>query len=279
MRFIRANRLEISRIAPSNLVVPSTEILIVCAGADLEMLPHVIPAAVKSVVGGGSPKVTVIVPEIDFPKCSQVLSEMPDVNIVNEDEIFSQEIINTLRVRFGSRFGWVLQQFLKVKYVSNSTLSGVLVVDADTILLEPRTWVDLEGNQILTPSDEYNYSYYEFLYSRNLSPLRPRYTFVSHHMLFQPILLTKALYHGGWSSVEELIDDVVQSNFSSETSPFSIDYELYAQFVYMNFPEKIRITKWSNIAIQRVGSLSPQIAKESVQYKDDFSSISFHSYL
>jgi hypothetical protein len=98
-------------------------------------------------------------------------------------------------------------------------------------------------------------------------------------MLFQPILLTKALHHGGWSSVEELIDAVVQSNFSSETSPFSIDYELYAQFVYMNFPEKTRITKWSNIAIQRVGSLSPQITKESMRYKDDFSSISFHAYL
>ena len=71
--------------------------------------------------------------------------------------------MEALKLRFQSRYGWTLQQFLKISFVLESSLDAILIVDADTVLLEERSWISDSGRQILTPSDEFNISYYDFL--------------------------------------------------------------------------------------------------------------------
>ena len=60
-------------------------------------------------------------------------------------------------------YGWVLAQYLKIWTVATSESEGVLVLDADTLLLSPRIFLDRSGKQILTPSVEFHRTYYAFL--------------------------------------------------------------------------------------------------------------------
>ena len=279
MRFLRANRLSHSAIFASQSEVPPIEILFVCSGEDIEMLPHVIPAAAQAVIGDFSPKISVIVPEEVFPRCVESLSSVANLVVLNEEDFFPQETLEKIRGKFGSRFGWALQQLLKVKYVFGSTAAGVLIVDADTLLIEPRIWLDSDHNQILTPTDEYNRSYYEYLSAFNLSEHKPKFTFVSHHMLLQPFFLKQAFHHAGWTSVDDLIESSLRFDFSNQTSPFSIDYELYAQFMSTVNPNKICFSKWANIAVQREHLINAQVPREFSRHGGSYSSISFHGYL
>jgi hypothetical protein len=163
--------------------------------------------------------------------------------------------------------------------VLDSDLDGVFVVDADTILIDKRDWISEEGHQILTPSDEFNPSYYEFLSSVGISSMNPEFTFVSHHMLMQPWILREAFAAAGWSHPTDLLRSIISHKYLNEESPFSIDYEFYAQYLISAHPELVTLQKWSNLGVSRQTLLESQIQLITTKYSNQFSSISFHSYL
>jgi hypothetical protein len=279
-RFMRANRLPLESHPCQTLANKSVGVLFVAAGKDLEVLQWSIPFAVRSLgTSTPAPKISVIVPSEDLNHCRKLLGDHANIEIESEDSYVSKELVEALKLRFQSRFGWALQQFLKISFVLESSLDAILIVDADTVLLEERRWISDSGRQILTPSDEFNISYYEFLSTIGIGKVVPEYTFVSHHMLMQPKFLRLACEQISKSFPDEILELVLNHDFKNTSSPFSIDYEFYAQFLINHHPDKVELLKWSNLGIPRLTNLADQIEKEVKKNTGRFFSLSFHSYL
>ena len=279
-RFIRANRLPSESGPYQSTPNKSVGVLFVTAGKDLEMLKWSIPYAVRSLrTLSSTVKVSVVVPKIDLNRCRELLGNMSGVEIVSENSYVTEETVDALKMRFKDRFGWTLQQFVKVSFVLRSNLDAILIVDADTVLLDERNWISDSGKQVLTPSDEFNISYYEFLSTIGIGEVCPKYTFVSHHMLMQPSYLRLAFEHTGKSFPGEILELVLNHDFQSASSPFCLEYEVYGQYLFNHHREKAVLLKWANLGIRRESNLGDQIEREVQKNTGRFSSLSFHAYL
>ena len=282
-RYLHTSSLTYSTFPPaaSSRVYPKLEILFVSAAKDFDILVASIQFASKATSHHKSVSYHVIVPRMEIEKCKELLKDLPlQISVMNEEIFIETQLLIKLRSNFSSRAGWVIQQLLKVSFVMNSQAPGVLVIDSDTLLLEPRLWLDLEGSQILTPTWEYHSAYYKFLNFRGISSVRPNYTFVSHHMLMQPWIFREAFSAAGWKDLSDLIMTLVAIPISTEESPFCIEYELYAQYMINHYPNLVRLEKWSNIGFARNNNFMTEIEKEVISnFKGRYATVSLHAYL
>jgi len=232
-------------------------------------------------------RITVITPSADIELCNEALkhcnSSLPtSVKVVQEESFLTESLAKDLRLAFGDRFGWVLQQLLKLAFVESSTFGGVLVVDGDTVLLTPRIWLGADGAQLLPVSSEYNHPYYTFLQELGLGDAQPETTHVTHHMLMQPKLLKSFLANRGFQSVEELGRYLAKKTFKDSHAPFSVDYELYAQSLLTLVPEKARLSKFGNFGCPTAPEstcIEIQQLADSISSSGRYFSVSFHTHL
>jgi len=273
-RFLQTTSLPLNFEIPSTHSSPALEILFVCTAKDFEVLPEAIECAVKATNAHPLLRVSLVVPAADFELARNVdiNQEIPLV-ILSEDGFLAADLVHLLRSVFKGRAGWVIQQLLKIEYVSNSTSPAVLVCDADTLLLTQRFWFDASEKQILTPTWEWKPNDYVFLEKFGLTNYAPKYTFVSHHMLMQPKFLREARAFMGWKTATNIVEDLIVFYDGSEISPFSIDYELYAQYLYKNYPDKVVLSKWANLGVKRNDFL------QNRSKFDGYASISLHDHL
>jgi hypothetical protein len=278
-RYYQANRLKISPIVISPNQSPPIEILFVSTRKDFEVLPFAVNYAMKATSQHELVGVYIVVPESDVELCQSIFLDT-NVNIISENQYISDDEFKSISQRFSKRSGWVIQQILKVRFVGNSKSAGVLIVDSDTLLLRPRFWFSLDGSQSLMPTWEYHTPYYVFLNKVGISSLRPKYTFVSHHMLMQPEILRKALAAANWNSDSDLIEAILRDSNENEDSPFCIEYELYAQYLIRSHIEKVKLDKWCNIGISRKKLPAVELKQATMLNKyEGYFSISLHSYL
>lgn len=281
-RFLNANNLP-TYAAQSDQRLPAIEVLYVATEKDFEILKSTLSVTLKSLSNYQVSSVTIIVPDNQVKTILDLLpkTETPAV-IVPEGSLVSHAEIKRLKEFFGDRYGWVLQQILKILFVRNSSYLGVLVVDADTALLTSRIWIDSNHRQVLCPTWENHAPYYKFLEEREIPVNPPKFTFVSHHMLFQPIFLNEILHLQGWDTTEKILESLISSTSAKENSPFSIDYELYAQYLYLNHPEKVVLEKWANYEAEprkSSESLTEYAQRVTSRSLGKYASVSFHSYL
>jgi hypothetical protein len=167
---------------------PSIELLTVVEGKDLQMLGMVLEAAITNSTNPIN-KIVVITTTKDYEKCKKLLSGLTFESITevkNEDDITPLDLRSSLRNKFGARYGWALQQVLAFDYIYNSQSAGALLVDTDTVITSKTQWLNEQGKQILMALMEYNPPYYEFLNKIASFSKKPKWTFVTHHMLFHP---------------------------------------------------------------------------------------------
>ncbi len=280
-RFFKANQVHFQKHKPEECISSPIEILFVSTHKDFPILPHAVSSALNVTSNFSNRSVTIITPDRYFAELEDLMKDRM-VKVEKESTYFDEEVLNLLERNFRSRRGWVLQQLLKLKYVMDSKAAGVLLVDSDTLLLEERNWLNNDGSQLLTPTWEYHRPYYEFLDLLGVSQLEPEFTFVSHHMMMQPKIVVELFYHLGWKDTSNLVDLICSSPTNGDQSPFSLDYELYAQYLYNNHPDKVVLGKWSNKAITRNASsdnTDSLIKNAALEYSGRFASLSFHSYL
>ena len=280
-RFISANTLPYTEVSSDICVKKSkqVELVIVASAKDFDMFKFTIPAAIEALGQFYGGKTRLVVPDNSVKYCSEKVSDLglERITVISEDLLINESHRDILRKKFGQRYGWALQQFLKVSQVEQTSVDASLVLDADTILLSPRKWFDSDSRQILFPSVEYHPPYYELLNSRNIGEKIPKFTFVTHHMLMQKSLMREALDKIGARDVHQLIDIVARST-SYEESAFCIEYELYGQYLFNHRPESFFLERWSNrgIARREINHLElKEIKKEYAKY----ASISAHDYL
>lgn len=278
-RFVRANRLPFDPFPGDGDLPPSVELLISVGPADIEMVHEVVAGAIRYSMNPISRVVLLVDDCVDLTD----LSVGPPVATHDKETLLSSKARASLRVSFGDRYGWILQQFNKLAWVARSESKGVLVVDADTVLTMPRIFLDSLGRQLLLPTWEHHPPYYRVF--DGLGGLMAgidatELSFVSHHMMMQPTLVREMLNDFETGSVDELVPrtlELVDSD-SVGQSPLCVDYELYGQWLSRSHPSRVRLGRWSNLGARR-GATQRNLLRHGRFSQLGYASVSFHSYL
>ena len=260
--------------------LPPIEILIVVKPEDFKLLEKVVQ---NSIIATKNPisKIILIVPDLDINAMlsKEFLREEHGISIIVEPEskYITDEETSLIRENLPKRFGWILQQILVARYVLKSAAKGVLVIDADTILLKSRVWLDDFKNQVLIPTQEFNYPYYDFL--QNISSIYSdnQQSFVSHHMLMQPIIL-REIHDSIGITITDLLRRALNYAYQIQSnSPFDLKYEPYAQYLIKQYRSNVKLAKWANLSISRkeFHKMSPSHLNK---LKYTYSSLSVHHW-
>lgn len=152
------------------------------------------------------------------------------------------------------RIGWVLQQLLKLyaPLVIPDISPNVLVLDSDTIFLNPVHFLSDSNGSLFNTGGEWHEPY--FIHGAKLIPdfhrLYPEYSGIVHHMLLQKNVIedlfqTIESTHGmePWKAYCACIE---RSNLYY--APCS-EYEIYFNYVLSHYSQsQIRKLKWDNIS-------------------------------
>lgn len=182
------------------------------------------------------------------------------------------------------RRGWIVQQVVKIQLALAATTAGVLLLDADTLLLRRRLLLDNRGRGVLFPTYEAHRPYYDHL-ARALGPsygdARRGWSHVSHHMVVQPSLLHDLIGELESRHGSSPLAAVVSLADSTEPSSCSLDYEMYAEWVLRRRRSRVRETKWGNVAVPRAEILrNGELRVDRVEaLSRDYWSASAHQYL
>jgi hypothetical protein len=275
IRYLKCNLFyEVPKI--QNMINVEIEILFVTAGKDSEILPHAISGAIRSTHNYRVRSITIICPKADLLIVKQNIQSIDyPFLVIPEDEIIEDNFVDQLRDLFGSRFGWVLQQLLKINFVKKSGAAGVLIIDSDTILSKPRLWLDSDRTQVLMPTWERHTPYFDFLRINNFCVQQDSFSHISHHMLVQPDILREMLSRYKLNDLDTFIQ-IFSACPPDVHSPFSIDYEMYAQYLITHYPHLVRYEKWANYSVRLL--LRSEIGHQLNSRKIFYNSISAHSY-
>ena len=256
------------------------ELLVVVAPKDFDILPLSLEGAITN-AGHPISRASLIVPSAALREAKLIAERFSDrtsVSVLCEDDVIKSSLREKLRARFTSRYGWYLQQLLCVAYVSASQGEGVLIMDADTVLVRPRAF--LQGSrQLLMASLEQHAPYYSFL--RSLHPMlnETGHSFVTHHMVQQPQLMAQVLELTCEGQISVLVDRLLAHANASAESSVCVDFELYAQTALKLEPDRIMLAKWCNASAKRTSAvLMASLAQLSMTYPNYYS-VSLHSYI
>jgi hypothetical protein len=240
----KVNQLSISK---QKSVLRDCRALFVVTNKDFATLPLAIKYLSRT-TGIELHLIDVVTPEKFLEECKRILilNELPSCNILGENSVIDSSTLHTLREKSGDRFGWIYQQLLKVHFCSVSNEKFTLICDADTILLNSRSWTTHSAS-VLLPSTEFNPEYYSFLNRAFGLCQEPAYSFVSHHMLINNSKFRNFLNSKHISTISDLVRLVENNADFNNPSMISIDYELFAQFMFEQNRSEVQLEKWSNI--------------------------------
>lgn len=265
-----------------NQCFPEIQLLVIVAGKDIEVMDLAITSALFYSRNEIS-KVTIICPTIDLEVCAlKVKNMLLDVSteVLDENKLISADLRKLIMNKFPSRYGWILQQFLAFDQIFKSKEIGVLLLDADTILLKPVHWLDCHSKQILMVGTDFHQPYYNLLHQLLKFSTAPKYCFVTHHMLIQPILFKLILEKRGYHSTSEFFIDALKFADKKSESAMCIDFEPYAQGMLIDYPEKILLRKFCNLGRARTQQNLDFVSKAvRGEISLPYNSISLHDYL
>lgn len=279
------------------------DVLIPCGPRDVPVV-HLTVAGARSALGSQLGRLRILAPAADCPALRAGLAD-PSVEIVSDDVSPAAALLGSLldpeRSRVpAARRGWVAQQVLKLGVIAlDPAARPTLVLDADTVLLRPRTWL-VDGRQVLSISHEFTAEYAEHAH-RCLPAAAPQpFSFVTHHQLWQPDLLRTMLAaaaaptgSSGDGSPAELAAGIttwVAAGRWDGTASAISEYHTYGTWLLSARPDRAVLAGWRNTAASRavlgplLGGQPPGRPPEAVLHQlrgwfPDAGSVSFHAYL
>jgi hypothetical protein len=252
------------------------------AGKDIELLNKSIPAAIFYSNNPIS-QITVITRSDEVLMCRRILDSLKlkqKIYVVSENEYFDEEQIGNLKAKFKNRYGWVLQQLLAVNFIIKSESAGVLLLNADTTMLRKIDWLYYNESQHILTSLEYHKPYFLLLNQLIQSRIYPKWTYITHHMLFQPKYLREIFHEFQIDNMSYLILWLVKNANEMESSPLCIEFELYGQGMDILHPELLLHRKFANTSWRRT---TENFKKRDLilegRIESPYNSISMHDYL
>lgn len=173
------------------------------------------------------------------------------------------------------RSGWIFQQLLKLSADSFVEMKNYLVIDSDTILINPHTFIE-NGKFVFLQSKEWNPPYFKGF--KKLFKTKPK-TYLSNtaHMMLFNVAYVKEMKKEIENKHHEPWIDVIMSCLSPDgTSSFS-EYETYSNWMYIRYPQMVSFLPFYNIGLQRSMLLSQEKLMEI--YGEKQKSLSFHHYI
>lgn len=154
--------------------------------------------------------------------------------------------------RYHSRVGWYFAQLLKMYavIVIPGISSNAVIIDSDTIFMNPVEFVQENGDGLYNPGTEYVHSYFTHM-EKLLPGLRkvfPHLSGISHHLLFQrPILedlFAQVKKHHNLEFWQAYCLAVDQKDLEASGAA---DYEIYFNFAFDRTDQvHLRYLKWQN---------------------------------
>ena len=257
----------------------SLDVVFVATEKDFPILRFATQHAIRVTTSFKTRNVFLVVPDESVRLAVEMIGDTDSIHVIPESGIVSRDILDNLRVAVGGRANWVYQQLLKVEFIRKSKNPYCLVIDADTILLNPRPWVDKNMKISLTPTDEANSDYHHFLNSIGVISRPPTVSFVPHHMFYDVQSFNILVESIDFVDSKSILLAIDRHADKSSSSPISIDYELYGQWMVSKNPSKVNLIKWSNLGISRSKA---KIILNSTLFTRFiaifYNSISFHDY-
>ena len=234
----------VSLSLPSNPLsaqnLPTINVAIPCHEKDFHNLEKVIEGARAEVLNPIG-KFLLITPESWVP---HLCLRFSDCEVLSDESILNVHLIQAINKFVPvERRGWIVQQILKFLVVIKSDVSATLVIDADTVLVQPRVWLDEQGNQILCIAEEYHLSY-KYHQGRFLGLEPILFSFVTHHQLMKGDSV-RMLFGGENHSILKWLSD---ADFS-ENSAIS-EYDTYGEWMLTEQRQKVQFAKWNNLEIE-----------------------------
>ena len=233
------------------------DIVIPVGPNDIDVIHHQIEYTKKNIIGYRNIYIISSSKDLKVEGC-----------IVYYENIFPFSM-DTIKSYYGdiSRNGWYLQQLIKLYaglYIPN-ILDKYLVVDADTLFLNPTTFVH-DNKCLYNFGTEYHVPYFEHM--SKLHPSLVKITNVSgicHHMIFE-VKYVKELFELVESTHNDIFYNVFLKLVTNTSESGASEYEIYFNYILQNHNENILIRKleWANVYTL------------NAQYNLDY--ISYHSY-
>ena len=227
------------------------DVVFVATEKDFPVLIHAIRNAIRVTRNFNTANIFIVVPDESVSTAQEMYSAEGRICVIPESKIVSRDILTSLRDTFGIRANWIYQQLLKVEFIRQSDEPYCLIIDADTVLLKSRSWLDSNSRIGITPTDESNPDYHSFLRSIGVISENPSVSFVPHHMFYDVEDFKTLTQSIGFNTPESTVLELEKHINKSSASPLSIDYELYGQWMYSQNPDKANFIKWANIGIRR----------------------------
>jgi len=132
--------------------------------------------------------------------------------------------------------GWLRQQLIKFLCVLSSPRKACLIVDADTLLLYPKTWLASDGVQVLAPAEWFRGFWTDDVEKFLGVPKRLPFSYITHHQLMQKDIVQALLGANGERLADwlETADTVVS------------EYDSYGSFVETSYPERAMFCRFGN---------------------------------
>jgi hypothetical protein len=254
--------------------LPKITLGVVCHPKDFGLLELVVSNCVRYCQNPIS-EVIIVTTDDGF---LELTKKFPEYKIKSEDSIFHKSLIPSLKSNIpNNKFGWVLQQLAKFWIVLNAENNSTLILDADTILLKKRAFIDSNGVQGLAYSYEYHSPYAQhFARFFQVPQDRSGHSFVTHHQLMQKSIVGEMFGPNGG-----LLGEWAGAANHDDFSPLC-EYHCYGEFLTRNHPNLFKIMRWGNLPINRT-KLDLILKKGGLELLEtefqDWNSVSAHSYL
>lgn len=249
---------------PIDILLPAIE-------RDLPTLPHAIAYARKN-VKHPIHEVVIVAPATEKLKR---FCEENNCRFVDENSVLPISLKDIDYFPKGEdRRGWLFQQLLKLNADEICGCEHILILDTDTLISRPQTFL-LQGRTLFNCSEEHHIPYYKTY--RKLLKEKPlsKFSFVSHHMLFEKSKLKmlksriESLHHVRWyEAILNLVDKDCPSGFS--------EYETYGNFCLSCTPHDYVQLHWCNRYFSR--KQLDAFLNGEVKMSPQTKSVSFHYY-
>lgn len=179
---------------------------------------------------------------------ARLIADGLPVRLMSELEFVPVEVRAKARSIAQHRTGWVLQQAIKFLAVLRAPTASTLVLDADTLLIRPRTWVTWDGVQILSPSVEYEPAYRAHLERFSGRHDAAPVSFITHHQLMQRDILEQVIGTG----LEGLEQWLEAARPSDADEPLLSEYHTYGAVLWDRCRDRAVLAASRNRRVRRL---------------------------
>jgi len=169
------------------------------------------------------------------------------VMLHDEDNLFENLTAHSYR---GTRWGWYLQQLLKLKAADFVTTPYYLVVDSDTIFLRKREIFTPSGKPYFIRASEYHRPYFRKFSILFGFEADHEYSFIAHNMVFSRKLVKEMISNikGNASWPKLILQGIDFSKFDPKHKLSFSEFETYGHYLKARHPEEfsMRQLEWTN---------------------------------